>query len=228
MTRLCLLFCVVLTIVVISQERGKAEERNMSEELASSRLVRSPDAGAKRRKMRKGTKKKRQEGINRGIKSVSRTNSRAESDSCFEQVVTIMKMWKDVISNFEKQKKRMEKQNGTGSNKSGKKGAFSGVYQKLLSAGGGDNTHITCAGSSDSEGAAWLTNLTSSLAACQTDISSACDPASWPQPNMTKVVMCEELATRFTTGAQAESFNIMIPPIKDYLCALSTFTSVFI
>ena len=190
----------------------------MSEELASSRLFRSPDAeakrrilikekkqdaGVKKRKMRKEKKKKRQGTSNKGTKSVSRTNSKA--DSCFEPVITIMKMWKDVISNFEKQKKRMEKQNGTGSNKSGKKGAFSGVYQKLLSAGGGDNTHITCAGSSDSEGAAWLTNLTSSLAACQTDISSACDPASWPQPNMTKVVMCEELATRFTTGAQAES-----------------------
>ena len=205
MTRLCLLFCVVLTIVVISQERGKAEVRNMSEELASSRLVRSPDAGAKRRKMRKEKEKKRKGRKKGGTQSVSRTNSRAVSDSCFEEVVTIMKMWKDVISNFEKQKKRMEKQNGTGSNKSGKKGAFTGVYQKLVSAGGGDKTNLTCAGSSDSEGAAWLTSLTSSLADCETDISSACDPASWPQPDMTKVVMCEELATRFTTGAQAES-----------------------
>ena len=206
MTRLCLIFCVVLTIAVIAQERGKGEERNLTEELASSRLVRSPDAGAKRRKMRKEKKKKRKGAHNQGTQSVSRTNSRALSDSCFEQVVTIMKMWKDVISNFKKQKKRMEKQNGTGSSKSGKKGAFSGVYQKLLSAGGGDKTNLTCSGS---EGAAQLTNLTSSLFACQTDISSACDPASWPQPNMTKVVMCEELATKFTTGAQAESSTII-------------------
>ena len=64
----------------------------------------------------------------------------------------MMKMWKDVISNFEKQKKRMKKQNGTGSNKSGKKGAFTGVYQKLVSGGGGDRNNLTCAGSSDSEG----------------------------------------------------------------------------
>ena len=202
MTRLCLIFCVVLTIAVIAKERGKGEERNISGELVSSRLVRSPAAVAKRRKMRKQERKGKK---NRRTKSVSRTNSRAVSDSCFEQVVTIMKMWKDVISNFEKQKKRMEKQNGTGSNKSGKKGAFTGVYQNLVSAGGGDKTNLTCAGSSDSEGAAWLTSLTSSLAACETDISSACDPASWPQPDMTKVVMCEELATKFTTGAQAES-----------------------
>ena len=141
MTRLCLIFCVVLTITAISQERGTGEERNLSEELASSRLVRSPAAVAKRRKMRKEEGKGKK---NRRTKSVSRTNSRAVSDSCFEQVVTIMKMWKDVISNFEKQKKRMEKQNGTGSNKSGKKGAFSGVYHELLSAGGGDKTNLTC------------------------------------------------------------------------------------
>ena len=116
----------------------------MSEELASSRLVRSPDTGAKRRNVKKDKKKKREEGKDRGTKSISRTNSRAVSDSCFEQVVTIMKMWKDVISNFEKQKKRMMKQNATGSNKSGKKGAFSGVYHELLSAGGGDKTNLTC------------------------------------------------------------------------------------
>ena len=118
----------------------------MSEELVSSRLVRSPAAVAKRRKMRKEERKGKK---NRRTKSVSRTNSRAVSDSCFEQVVTIMKMWKDVISNFEKQKKRMMKQNATGSNKSGKKGVFSGVYHKLLSAGGGDKTNLTC---STSEG----------------------------------------------------------------------------
>ena len=157
----------------------------MSEKLASSRLVRSPDAGDKRRKMRKEKKKKKNGGKNRG--TASGTNPRVVSDSCFEEVVTIMKMWKDVISNFEKQKKRMEKQNGTGSNKKGKKGAFAGVYQKLASAGGGDKTNLSCAGSSDSEGAAQLTNLTSSLAACQADIKSACDPASWPQPDMSKV-----------------------------------------
>ena len=48
-----------------------------------------------------------------------------------------------------------------------------------------------------------LTSLTYSLAACQADISSACDPARWPQPDMAKVMMCSELTTKFTTGAQA-------------------------
>ena len=206
MTRLCLIFCVVLTIAVIAQERGKGDEKKLSEELASSRTVRSPEAEVKRRKAKKEKKNKRKGTKNKRTQSISRSNSRGVSASCFEQVVTIMKMWKDVISNFQKQKKRIEKQIGTGINKSGKKGAFSGVYQKLLSAGGGDKTNLTCTAT---EGTSQLTNLTSSLFACQTDISSACDPASWPQPNMTKVVMCEELATKFTTGAQAESSTLI-------------------
>ena len=206
MTRLCLIFCVVLTIAVIAQERGNEGEKNMSEELTSSRIVRSPEAEAKKKKMKKEKKKNRKGTKSHGTQSVSRTSSRAVSDSCFEQVVTIMKMWKDVISNFQKQKKRIEKQIGTGINKSGKKGAFSGVYQKLLSAGGGDKTNLTC---SATEGTSQLTNLTSSLFACQTDISSACDPASWPQPNMTKVMRCEGLATKFITGAQAESATLI-------------------
>ena len=198
MTRLCLIFCVVLTFAIIAQNKGKVEEGNLAAKFSSSRLVESPDARAKRRKIKKEKKRKRRmrkekkeqkkgNEQKKGKEQRTRKPHRAVSDSCFEQVVTIMKMWKDVISNFEKQKKRMEKQNGTGSNKKGKKGAFAGVYQKLASAGGGDKTNLSCAGSSDSEGAAQLNNLTSSLAACQADIKSACDPASWPQPNMSKV-----------------------------------------
>ena len=53
MTRLCLIFCVVLTIAVIAQERGKGDEKKLSEELASSRTVRSPEAEVKRRKAKK-------------------------------------------------------------------------------------------------------------------------------------------------------------------------------
>ena len=150
MTRLCIILCVFLTIVMLSRERGNEEIKSLSEKLVSSRSV--PDAGAKRRKMRRQKEKKRKGTMKRATQSVRRANSKSVSDSCFERVVTIMKMWKDVISNFEKQKKRMKKQNGTGSNKSGKKGAFTGVYQKLVSGGGGDRNNLTCAGSSDGEG----------------------------------------------------------------------------
>ena len=224
MTRLLLLIFGVLTIAAIAstEDRGVVKDTNISEELTSSRLLRSRDAGARRRKKRKTEKKNKQKRIGRKYRgrlrmrgkkgkrnqkkrrnhSVSRENSRAVSDSCFDQLVSIMRMWKDIISNFDKQTKRMEKQNGTGRSKSGKKGVFKAVYQKLLSVGEGDKSNLVCAGRTDSPGAAQLTNLTSFLFACQTEIHKTCDPSSWPQPNITKMMMCSELATRFRTEAQ--------------------------
>ena len=203
MTRLCLIFCVVLTIAVIAQERERGEERNMSEELSLSRLVRSPDAG-KIRKMKKEKKKEQRKGAkNRRTKSVSRTNSRAVSDLCFEQVVTIMKMWKDVISNFEKQKKRMEKQNATAGNKSGKKSLFGSIAQMLVEVGGGNKSAPSCGGSTTNDGAKQLANLTSTLDSCKDDIHKACDPSNIPQPNMTFIMMCDDLVTQFKAGAMA-------------------------
>ena len=222
MTRLCLIIIGVLIIAVIPSSQDWGEQ--LGEELVYSRPVRSSPERAKRGKEGKNKRKNRK----KSRKIVSRKKIRAVSNSCFDQAVTIMRMWKDIISNFEKQKKRMEKQNGTGGSKSGKKGAFKGVYQKLLSAGGGDKTSLTCAGSSDSPGAGQLTNLTSTLSSCQSDISSACDPASWPQPNMTKLMMCSELATRFKTGAQ-ECLDLSIGPNKtdtDTACGCWTNSSL--
>ena len=217
MSRLCLIFCVVLTIAVIAQESSKGEERNMSEELASSRLVRSPDTGAKRRNVKKDKKKKREEGKDRGTKSISRTNSRAVSDSCFEQVVTIMKMWKDVISNFEKQKKRMEKQNVTGGNKSGKKGVFAPTARRLVDLGGGNKSELSCAGRTDNNGALQLKNLTDTLFDCEDDVHKACDPANFPQPNMTFISMCDDVVTKFKAGAK-ECLDKSFQGEKIFLC----------
>merc|ERR1712109_444062 len=131
----------------------------LTEDLASSRLGRSPEAEAKRRKKgrkaKKGRKGRRKGRKSKGKGRKSRKNSRRSkksksrstqrmygygrtvSDTCFEKAVTIMRMWKDVISNFEKQKKRMVKQNTTGGNKSGKKGVFAPIALRLIEAGGG-------------------------------------------------------------------------------------------
>ena len=220
MARLGLLIVGALTILALSLDWINSDEN--SERLVLSRPVRSPETGAvaegrgrrrkvknyKKRGMKKrrmGRKKKKGSQRKKKKKNINKNRSnlgKTVSDSCYEETVTIMRMWKDVISNFEKQKRRMTKQNSTGMSKTGKKGLFDSVYQKLLSAGGGDKTHLSCAGSTNSPGAAQLTNLTSSLSSCQTDIPSACDPSSWPQPNMTKLLLCSELSTRFRAGAQ--------------------------
>ena len=101
--------------------------------------------------------------------------------SCFQQSITIMKMWKDVISNFEKQKKRMEKQNGTGGNKSGKKGVFAPTARRLVDLGGGNKSELSCAGRTDNNGALQLKNLTDTLFDCEDDVHKACNPSTFPQ-----------------------------------------------
>merc|ERR1712088_750048 len=78
--------------------------------------------GKKARKAKRGKKAKKGRKMKKGRKSQSgsRSNGRAVSDSCFEKALTIMKMWRDIIANFDRQSKRMEKQNGTGESKLGK------------------------------------------------------------------------------------------------------------
>ena len=214
MTRLCLITIGVLIFALFTSAReGEGQDRNISEELGSPGTER--EKRGTRKEKRRGEKRgkrgnKKRDGKNKTKQNLkknrnqtgSRKTSRAFLDSCFAQVLTIMRMWKDVITNSNRQRTKMLKQKRTGGSKTGKMGVFNSVYQVLLSAGGGDKTRLTCAGRTDSPGAAQLTNLTSTLSSCQTDISSACDPSTWPQPNMTKVEMCEELVTRFTTGAQ--------------------------
>jgi len=240
MNKLCLLLLGVLAIAAIAAAWEREEDASLTEDLASSRLVRSPEAEAKRRKKgrkakkgrkgrRKGRKSKgkgrksrknsRRSKKNKGKGRKSRKNNRRTkksksrstqrfgygygrtvSDTCFEKAVTIMRMWKDVISNFEKQKKRMVKQNTTGGNKSGKKGVFAPIALRLIEAGGGNKSALKCGGKTGNSGAKQLKNLTDTLNACQTNVQSVC--GKFTQPNMTKLNTCATLATAFKKSAQ--------------------------
>ena len=220
-------FLLLLSVLMLATLCSSSDSQAGSDQ-SLSRLVRSPGTGrgrtqrgkarrSKRRttKGKKSTKRRRQPTKRKTVKGStkrkmtkktpglgSRMSGRTVSDTCFEASMTVMRMWKDIIANFEKQTKRMTKQNGTGDSKAGKKGVFGPVAQKLVSAGGGDKTNLSCAGTTDTSGAKQLKNLTDVLSKCETDISAACDPALWPQPNMTKVAECEELVVQFKAAAQ--------------------------
>ena len=85
-------------------------------------------------------------------KAGPRKGGRTVSGSCFTQSVTIMKIWKDLVHNFIRQKKRMERQNRTMLNKSNKKGVFTVVAMTLLKVGGGNLSSLACAGTEVSPG----------------------------------------------------------------------------
>ena len=213
---------------------SSSEEVSLSEDLANSRLARSPLAEAKRRKKgkkagrkssrrggkkRKGSKSKsarrkpksarrkpksgrrKPKSARRKPKKGTRMNEDEDEDSiCFEKSITIMRMWKDVISNFEKQMKRMGKQNTTGISKAGKASIFAPVAKKLTETGGGNKSALSCGGNTTNAGAKQLKNLTDVLSACEADVKKMC--GNFTKPNMTKLAECKVLAEEFKKGAQ--------------------------
>merc|ERR1712079_606498 len=229
MNKFCLIFLGVLAIAAIVSAWDNEEDSSLSKELASSRLVRSPDAGRKGRKARRGKKgrkgrkgrkgskgrkgrkgKKAREGKKasngkkgRKNQSGSRSTARTASAECLETSISVMKMWKDVIGNFEKQHKRIAKQNETGESKSGKKAVFRSAAQKLLSAGGGNKSAPSCSGSTNNEGAKQLKNLTDFLHKCEDEVHNACNTSNFEHVNVTKLEACKVHADAFKTGAEA-------------------------
>merc|ERR1712241_1034279 len=146
---------------------------------------------------------KKLKGKKRNNKSEDRARARVRASSsglnetCFTQTVFFMKLWKDTVANFKKQKSRMTKQNSTGSSKSGKKGLFAPVALRLVDIGGGNKTNMSCGGVYGNKGAAQLQNLTKTLFDCEVEVNKSCNPANFPQPNTTLINLCDSLVTSF-------------------------------
>merc|ERR1711874_487458 len=159
------------------------------------------------RKIKKTEPRRNKQAQNSGSRRGQRRNNRQKparktpesratsglNDNCFEQAVHFMKVWKDIVGDFEKQRKRMVKQNKTGGNKSGKKGLFAPIAHRLVDIGGGNKSNMSCGGQYGNKGAAQLQNLTKTLFDCEKSVHDACDPANIPQPNMTFIDRCKEL-----------------------------------
>ena len=106
---------------------------------------------------------------------------------CIDTAVSYMKLLKDKISNFEKQLSRMKTQNKTGKSKAGKKGIFESIIRRIVRAGGGNASNLTCNGKAKSSGAEKLKNLATLLMGCEVNIKNSCDTLNLPQPNERKV-----------------------------------------
>lgn len=206
MSKVALSLFLLVLVVCLSAAASLEEGRHLSEDTAPLRSAREAErrrrrkGKGRRRALKKNGNRKRKPKSSRKSKSASRMEDPV-SYACMEKSLTIMKMWKDVITNFEKQKTRMEKQNGTGGKKSGKKGLFAPIALRLVDIGGGNKSALSCGGSTDNDGAKQLTNLTETLFKCEMDVHDACDPSNFPQPNMTFLMMCDSLVTKFKTGA---------------------------
>ena len=109
------------------------------------------------------------------MRNKARTSSSSSglNETCFSQAIFFMKLWKDTVANFKKQKSRMTKQNSTGSSKSGKKGLFSPVALRLVDIGGGNKTNMSCGGVYGNQGAVQLQNLTKTLFDCEIEVNKS-------------------------------------------------------
>ena len=159
--------------------------------------------GGKKQKERKNNKNKNDRDRRKRRKDSrnKRKNRSASTEfaNCYRSTVQKMKIWKDVVKNFQKQNARMIAQNKTGGSKSGKKGLFAPVAFKLIDIGGGNRSNLSCGGTYGSDGAKQLANLTKTLFDCELSVNTSCNTANFPQPNTTFIEACETGTTSFET-----------------------------
>jgi hypothetical protein len=108
-----------------------------------------------------------------------------------------LKFQKDNVNNFLARHTRQIKQNALTTKKQGKKGEFAEPAARLIQAGGGNKSNLTCGGSTTSTGAKQLLNLTNLLDGCSAAIKDACTPPSGI--NQTFMTECYEKSKGYNT-----------------------------
>merc|ERR1712029_1052193 len=208
-----ILFGLLVVLAVLASAEN--EEQSLSQKISSLRIARDADAGRRNKKNRNGKKNKKnkrrknkRKNKKRKNKNKKRTNkgSRAQGrmvdGKCLESATTAMSRWRNQVANFMKQKTRIEKQAEIAEKKSGKKAVFGPIAKKLIDVGGGNKSNMGCSGSTDSDGAKQIANLTMTLEECEKEVNSTCNPDNFPKANMTAVDACAASVTSFETEAQ--------------------------
>merc|ERR1712115_338218 len=113
------------------------------------------------------------------------------NETCINTAMSYMKMMKDKVSNFLRQKTRVGKFKTTSGNKAGKKGLFGPIINRIREAGGGNGSNLKCNGDNSGAGAKQMANLTAQLGACEADI------------NDTEHDLCEDAMTAFGAATKA-------------------------
>jgi len=117
--------------------------------------------------------------------------------TCLTKAIKLLKFQKDNVNNFLTRHTRQLKQNALSTKKQGKKGEFAEPAARLIQAGGGNKSNLTCGGSTTSAGAKQLLNLTTLLESCSANIHAACTPPSGI--NQTFMSECYDKSKGFNT-----------------------------
>jgi len=182
-----------------------------------------------RKVAKKQMKPKTQKKATKKVTKTSKPETRqvADADTCFYKSIKAMRMLAGIVANFEKQQNRMKAHSKIASGKLDKKDAFESINQKLISAGGGNKSALSCSGSSTSPGALQLTNLTTVLGECQTVLATSCNMSLIPQVNSTKLDACNASIVAFKTEAEmCLDMAIKAKAMTEEVCACFTATAL--
>merc|ERR1719483_1275791 len=147
-------------------------------------------------KKRKKIKQKRKSENN--VKGKGRQTSTATVKlSCLRDAVTYTKFLKDNVVNFLRRNTRLTAQNALTNKKASKKGEYKEPAARLIQAGGGDKTNLSCSGSTTGVGAKKITTLTDILDGCALTIEAACKKPS--SINTTTLKTCQTNALKYNT-----------------------------
>merc|ERR1712073_78538 len=130
-------------------KKGLKKRKNRKNKTRKNKKGKKSKKNRKNKNKRKNRKNRKSKKNNKG----TRKSPRTIDGVCLESAVTAMRRWKDVVTNFEKQKKRIDKQSEIAGKKSGKQSVFGPIALKLVDLGGGNKSALTCSGSATSEGA---------------------------------------------------------------------------
>jgi len=133
----------------------------------------------------------------RRAKAKSSNRASTVNLTCLTTAVQLLKFQKDNVNNFLARHTRQIKQNALTTKKQGKKGEFAEPAARLIQAGGGNKSNLTCGGSTTSTGAKQLLNLTNLLDGCSAAIKDACTPPSGI--NQTFMTECYEKSKGYNT-----------------------------
>merc|ERR1719400_3000256 len=155
----------------------------------------------KEKKKAKKIAKKLRKQARKNKDQVGRKNTKASNATvnltCLTTAIQLLKFQKDNVNNFLSRQTRQLKQNALTTKKQGKKGEFAEPASRLIQAGGGNKSNLTCGGSTTSTGAKQLLNLTDLLDGCADAIKDACTPPAGI--NQTFMNECYEKSKGYNT-----------------------------
>merc|ERR1711953_1057679 len=182
------------------KNRNRKNRKNQNQKRKDKKNKKSKKQNKNKNRKRQKNEKKREQKATRTQES-RQTDSNCLSETCVDNAVKYHKLVNEKVRNFEAQKKRAERFRKQLGNKGAKNADFDHVIDKLVKAGGGNASNLTCNGKNN-KGSELLMNLTAELGMCNMSIQDACTVEPVPASNQTFLEACAKTMDDFKTRVE--------------------------